>query len=500
MRGRRWLVETVGAGAGLLDFDGDGRLDVWLVQGGPLDARGGALPRDRLYQNVSDANGLRFVDVTEASSVVASEYGMGIATADVDGDGDLDVFLANFGANQLFENLGDGRFRDVTDRSGLGDTGWSVSASFADVDDDGRPDLYVANYLDYSLAKNKDCKDAAQRPTYCAPEVYPPRQDRVYRNAGGFAFEDMTGAWGIDAATGPGMGVIADDFDGDGRLDWYVANDGAANLLWLNDGKRFGEGAVLAFVAYNANGAPEAGMGLDAADFDRDCDADLFVTHLTTETNTLYLNQGGWFVDGTNAAGLGATSAAFTGFGTRWFDLELDGDLDLFVANGAVYPIEAQRKAGEDYPLRLRNQLWRNDGKRFSEVTGWPALRSEEVSRGAAFGDLDNDGDADIVLTNSNGPARLLRNDARGAWIGFELRGADGALALGASVALGQCNTRTVRTDGSYASASDPRVVFGLRRPEPSVSATVTWRDGTIRTLTGLRPGQYHLVQPIPEP
>ncbi len=499
MRGERWLVETVGAGAGLLDFDDDGRVDLWLVQGGPLDRRTGKLPVDRLYRNVSEGGRIQFEDVTRVSGVEADEYGMGIATADVDGDGDVDVFLANFGANRLFENVGGGRFRDATARAGVAGTDWSISASFADVDGDGRVDLYVANYLDYTLAGNKDCKDTSLRPTYCAPEVYPARQDRVYRNLGGFKFEDVTEAWGVDAATGPGMGVVADDFDGDGRFDWYVANDGAANLLWLNKGKRLVDGAVLAFVAFNANGAPEAGMGVDAADYDRDCDSDLIVTHLTTETNTLYVNQGGWFVDGTNAAGLAATSAAFTGFGTRWFDLELDGDLDIFVANGAVYPIEAQRKAGDAYPLRLRNQLWRNDGKRFVEVVAWPVLERREVSRSAAFGDLDNDGDTDIVVTNSNGPARVYRNEANAAWIGFDVRAARGGPALGATVSLAECSTRTVHTDGSYASASDPRVVFGLSDADAGkargpVAATVNWPDGEARRLEGLEPGRYHRV------
>ena len=498
MAGKRWLAEVVGAGVAVFDFDGDGWLDIWLVQGGPLAGRDDDLPSDRLFRNVGGGE-LRFEDITAAVGMRATGYGMGIATGDVDNDGDLDVFLANFGANQLFENRGDGRFRDITAQSGLHGEVWSATASFADIDGDGRLDLYVGNYLDFTLAKHKDCRDVSSRLSYCAPQSYPPVADRLYRNLGAGRFADISAAAGIDGSFGGALGVVAEDFDGDGKTDFYVANDGADNLLWRNQGGgRFVNDALLAGVAVNGNGAAEASMGLAAEDFDGDCDVDLFVTHLATETNTLYVNHGAWFQDATNGARLGATSGPFTGFGTGWFDADNDGDLDLFSANGEVKEIAEQRAAGVAYPLRQRNQLWLNDGAgRYGEHPGGPAFELLEVSRGAAFADLDNDGDTDIVVTNNQGPARLYRNETvGGAWLGVVLRAATGALASGARVWLQAqpCQRRRVGTDGSYASASDPRLVFGLAENRDAQFAYVSWPDGGEERFGPLATGRYHVL------
>ena len=489
-----WILETVGSGVGVLDFDDDGRLDIWLVQGGPVprDTSASApvandAPIDRLYRNIGSGQQLRFRDITAASGVRASRYGMGIATGDVDGDGDADVFLANYGPNQLFENLGDGRFREVPG-SGLGGSEWSVSASFADIDSDGRLDLYVANYLDFTLATHKDCPDLSGRPSYCAPTAYPAVSDRLYRNLGHRRFVDISDTAGIAGASAPGLGVASHDFDGDGNTDFYVANDGTANHLWLGQGDgTFRDGAELAFAAFNANGAPEAGMGVAARDFDGDCDPDLFVTHLATETNTLYVNHGGWFSDATAGAGLAASSGPYTGFGTGWLDADNDGDLDLFSANGAVFPVESQRLAGDAYPLRQRNQLWLNNGAGVYRESSSRAFAAEEVSRGAAFGDLDNDGDTDIVVSNNSGPPRIYRNDTPTApWIGLHLT--QGAIA---TLEDEPCPLRRAGTDGSYASASDPRLLFRLPKAEPH-RFQIHWPGGAKATTVPMRPNDYH--------
>ncbi len=501
MAGELWLAEIMGAGVGVLDFDGDDRLDVWLVQGGPLRDRSADLPCDRLFRNTSAAPGeLAFIDVTAESGICASGYGMGVATADVDLDGDLDVFVANLGPNQLFENLGDGRFRDATADAGLGHDDWSVSASFADIDGDLLPDLYVANYVDWRVAAHKVCRDGAGSPSYCSPEVYRPSVDRLYRNRGAFAFVEIGAEAGIGSVRGAGLGVVAHDFDGDRDIDFYVANDMNENRLWMNqDGTRFVDNALLAGVAVNGDGNVEASMGIDAEDFDHDCDIDIFVTHLAAQTNTLYVNEGdGWYADGTSAHGAAASSIPFTGFGTGWFDADNDGDLDLFAANGAVTAIAGQEPGPLDLPLRQRNQFWRNDGGRYGEVR-IAAFEPVEVSRGTAFADFDNDGDLDILVTNNRGPVRLYRNDSTGHWLGLDLAAAPGA---GSRVVLepDECGGRRVSTDGSYASANDPRIVFGLGADAGPRVVRVRWPKGTEQAFGPLVVDRYHTLEQADAP
>ena len=504
MVGESWLVEIMGAGAAVFDFDGDGRMDIWLVQGGPLADREDALreaaaPCDRLYRNVGKVGELKFVDWTAESGFCARGYGMGIATGDTDNDGDLDVFLANYGANQLVENLGDGRFRPMPGGDIAGE-GWSVSASFADIDGDGWLDLYVANYVTFALADHTPCTDAESRPSYCSPEVYPPARDRLYRNVDGGRFADIS-ATGIDGKHGAGLGVVAEDFDGDGATDLFVANDMTDNLLWINQGGgKFANTALLAGVAVNGAGSVEAGMGVDAADFDGDCDADLFLTHLAVQTNTLYVNDGrGWFTDRSNVAGVAARSTPYTGFGTGWFDADNDGDFDLFSANGAVTAVAGQAPGPLGLPLRQPNQFWRNDGGRYVEEPAGNAFAVMEVSRGAAFGDLDNDGDLDIVVTNNNGPARLYRNDSdAGHWLGAALVGDAGNPQTTGSLAWlesAPCQRRRVATDGSYASAHDPRVLFGLGADVSKQHVVVRWPDGREQRFGPLAPNRYHILR-----
>ena len=507
--GRReqlWTLEITGAGGGVLDFDGDGLLDLWLVQSGPLpQASAGLRPTvskpatgDRLYRNVGTPSTLRFVDVTDASGVIATGYGMGIATGDIDNDGDADVFVANFGPNQLFENLGDGRFRDITAAAGVAGEAWSISASFADVDDDGLVDLYVGNYLDFPLASYQPCRRWSSRPTYCAPSNFEPQPDRLYRNLGGGRFADISAAAGIDGPRGGAMGVVADDFNGDGRIDFYVANDGVDNLLWLGlGGGRFEEAALLRGVGVNGDGVAEASMGVAAADYDRDGDPDLVVTHDVKESNTLYVNDGaGWFEDRSGLAGVAAPSLPYTGFGLGWVDVDNDGDLDIFSVDGAVAVMEDQIALGIDPPLRQFNQLMLDDGRgRFTEVDGGPAFAVGGVGRGAAFGDLDNDGDMDALVTNNEGPARIYRNDTTsGNWLGLDVRGASGAVVWLESSG----ERRRQRTDGSYASAHDPRVVFGLGVQHREQFVRVRWPNGAERRFGPLPVNRYHTLRPAP--
>lgn len=513
MTGELYLPEVTGGGAALFDYDGDGDLDLYLVQGqllGP-DPRPeesvfpppGPLPlTDRLLRNdlVVSADGQpqpRFVDVTESAGIRSHGYGMGVTTGDYDGDGHVDLYVTNLGSNLLLRNLSDGTFADTTAEAGVDDTRWSVSATFTDIDRDGHLDLYVGNYVDFAYVRHRKCSTARGAPDYCGPLAYSPLPDRLFRNRGDGTFEDASATSGIASRPGNGLGVVAFDADADGWTDLYVANDQMANSLWMNQGDgTFRDDALLSGTAVNRDGLAEASMGVDAADANGDGDEDLVTVHLTAETNTLYENQGGGlFRDISAAAGLGQPSWPYTAFGTRFLDYDNDGWLDLYAANGAVRTIEAQARSGEPYPLRQNNQLFRNaGGGRFVEVTqeaGEP-FRVEEVSRGAAFGDVDGDGDTDGVQINSAGPARLLVNqvgqDAR--WLGLD-PGAPGAAVLGARVTVASGETllvRRVHTDGSYASASDPRVLIGLGR------------DREVERLELERPGRRRIVLLEPPP
>ena len=362
---------------------------------------------DRLYRNDLEihADGtrtLRFTDVTAGSGLAVASYGMGAATGDFDDDGRIDVYRIGLGDNHLFRNNGDGTFTDVTARAGVNDARWTAAASFADFDRDGRLDLYVANYVDPRLDDDLECFSRTGEKDYCGPNRYPPVPDRLYRNNGDGTFADVTLEALRGGEFGPALGVVAADLDGDGWTDFYVANDGEPNQLWMNRGDgTFEDMAWLAGAAVNRDGRPEGSMGVDAGDFDADGDDDLFMTHIATETNTLYVNDGlGLFEDRTVRVGLGPPSLPFTGFGTGWFDFDNDGWLDLIVANGEIRTMEALARVNDPFPLHQRNQLFRNLGNgRFAEVSGeaGAVFKLSEVSRGTAFGDVDNDGDVDVL-------------------------------------------------------------------------------------------------------
>lgn len=498
--GQYYMPEIMGAGVALFDYDGDGDLDVFLVQDTMLDPSKkpseakfplppGAIPGNRLFRNDLIPSGkLHFTDVTGQAGLGRVAYGMGVAVADYNNDGYQDLYVTGFGSNILYRNNGNGTFTDVTREAGVGDTRWSASASFLDYDKDGNLDLYVTHYLDFTVRGNKDCYDSAGQRDYCRPAVYRYVPDRLFRNLGNGKFQDVTQAANIGTAVAPGLGVVSADFNGDGWPDIYVANDGAPNILWINQRNgTFKESALLSGAAYSADGLARAGMGVTAGDFDDSGNESIFVTNLVREGGTLFRNSGrGEFSDATMGLGLQQLTFPFTGFGAQWFDYDNDGRLDLFIANGAVNILENLR--GTPYPFHQRNQLIHNEGDKFREASAaaGPAFQLSDVGRGAAFGDIDNDGDIDIVVNNNNGPARLLLNESgsRRHWLEVLLQAAQGNRdAIGARVVLlreGQKPLyRRVHTDGSYLSASDRRVHFGLGDKTAVQDLLVEWPDGS---------------------
>jgi hypothetical protein len=489
--GAFYFPEIMGSGCALFDYDNDGDLDVYAIQGASwADSAAAEKPANRLFRNNLDQGVLSFTDVTAESGAGDTGYGMGCAVADFDNDGWQDLYVTNFGPNLLLRNNGDGTFRDISAESGTADPRWSCSAAFADFDDDGLLDLYVANYVDYRPEIDRPCYSGVGVRDYCNPNTYRPERDTLYLQKSPGKFVDASGSSGIDLARGNGLGVTCSDFNGDGRTDIYVANDGTPNFLWINEGGgKFRDQALMAGAAVNEDGKPEAGMGVAACDFDFDGDDDIFLTHLLNETNTLYVNNGsGAFRDATISVRLAQDSRPFTGFGTAWFDCDNDGQLDLFVANGAVY-LESNATMPE-YPYDQRNQLFRQSpGGRFTDVSGavGPALALSEVSRGAAFGDVDNDGDVDILVSNNNGTLRLLlnRTQAAGKSLTLQLsRTAGSRTVVGSTVKLALSDGRTVwrrvHTCGSYCSASDPRIHIGLGDARPAGPIEIHWRGGGV--------------------
>ena len=511
MSGEFYFPEIMPPGVGLLDVDDDGDLDVYLVQGQLLGTGttidealfpppeplplAGRLYRNDLAVQADGTRTLRFTDVTDESGIAARGYGMGVATGDVDNDGRVDLYLTNLGANQLFRNNGDGTFSDVSRSSGLDDPAWGVSASFVDYDRDGWLDLYVGNYVDYDTEADQECPSETGRGGYCVPQVYRAQPDRLFRNRGDGSFVDVSANALASAAFGPALGVATADFDGDGWPDIYVANDGEENQLWMNrrDGT-LADAGLVSGTALNGNGDAEGSMGVDAGDFDNDGDEDLFMTHLTTETNTLYVNDGtGLFEDRSALSGLGPPSLAATGFGTAWLDFDNDGWLDVLTVNGRVSRTE--ERANEPFPYDQPRQLFRNLGDgRFEDVTGraGAVFAVSEVGRGAAFGDVDNDGDVDVLVGNDSGRVRLLVNRVESPhhWLGLRLAGNAEAPRdmLGARVEVARSDGTTLwrraRADGSYGSANDPRVHVGLGDAAAVSRIRVHWPSGQVEEWT----------------
>lgn len=508
--GEFYLPEIVGSGAALVDYDGDGDLDVYLIQSTLLEpgknrAQGwfapdpGWRPGHRLFRNELIPQGsLGFTDVTTQAGVGSVSYGMGVAVGDYDNDGDLDLYLTNYGPNLLYRNNGDGTFTHLKG-AGADDSRWTTSAAFLDYDRDGDLDLFVTNYGNFTVEGNNPCRNKMGIRDYCGPSAYRPVPDRLFRNDGNSKFVDVTEKAGLGAAFGTGLGAVCADFDADGWTDIYVANDETPNQLWMNRGNgTFEETGFLSGTAFNADGNAEGSMGVTAADFNNDGAEDLFMTHLVEETHTLYLNDGSaGFSDQTSRFGL-TRALTYTGFGTQWFDYDNDGNLDLFVANGAVRMTRLAEPT--EYPYHQINQLFHNDGHgNYRETTAQAgaALQLSEVSRGAAFGDIDNDGDLDILVTNNNGPVRLLLNEigSRRHWLQVQLQGVQSnRYGMGARVVLIRDGKkrlwRRAHTDGSYLSANHHRVHFGLGRDSQVKAVVVHWPGGASEIWEEIEPDQ----------
>jgi hypothetical protein len=479
---KHYLPEIMGGGVALLDFDNDGLLDIYFVQSGRLDkpSAGGG---NRLYRNRGDG---RFEDVTDRSGADVRTYGMGVAAGDFDNDGYTDLYITSFGRNVLLKNDGHGQFADVTAKAGVASSGWSTSAAFLDYDADGYLDLFVAHYLNWTVAADVPCYSLTGVPDYCSPASYDlPAAATLYHNNGNGTFTDVSERAGLLAAVGNGLGVVAGDFDGDGRVDVFVANDRTPNHLWLNaGGGRFREQALAMGCALDQDGTAKSGMGVDAVDADDDGDLDLLVVNLDGESDSFFRNEKKFFVDDTAAAGLRAASRPYTRFGTALLDFDNDGFLDLFEANGRV---GQQSQLYSADPYAEPSLLFRGfAGPRFELVTprGGTAAPLVATSRAAAFGDLDNDGGVDIVVVNRDGAPYVLHNvvKPRGHWIMFRVLDEHRRDALGAELTM-TVGSRTIRRDVraaySYLASNDPRVHVGLGNETRVRHVTVRWPDGS---------------------
>ena len=486
----KYLIETMGAGAAWIDFDNDGWLDLYLVNSAstkvyqPERPLGGAL-----YRNNRDGT---FTDVTARAGVAAAGiFGMGVAVGDYDNDGFADLYVIGYGQSVLYHNNGDGTFSDVTAKAGVANRGrWGSSGAWFDYDRDGRLDLVVANYLDFTPEHNLICVQGGHR-SYCHPNKYHGQPPALFHNNGDGTFSDVSRTSGIGLKPGNGLGVVCFDSNGDGWTDVFIANDSMENFLFVNRGNgTFEETGIAAGVALGEDGKAEAGMGVDAADYDGDGRPDLFVTHLDLELNRLYRNNGdGTYDDATYRSKIGARNFRMSGFGTRFIDYDNDGWRDLFIANGHV--LDNVELFHKDTTHAEPTTMYRNVRGSFEDVTSQlgPALLVQQVGRAAAFADFDNDGDTDILVTSNGGAPRLLRNDGGNSrhWIQLRLIGVrsnrDGIGARVKLTAGGFTQMDEAKGGMSYQSAHDPRLHFGLGVAARADSIEIRWPSGQVDRL-----------------
>lgn len=503
---KTYILESMSGGVGLIDYDNDGWLDIYLVNGSTLEAerRQNNPATNRLYRN--NRNGT-FTDVTEKAGVGDHHWGMGVCAGDVNNDGFEDLYVTNFGPNVLYLNNGDGTFRDISKESGTDDGSWSSSTAFGDYDRDGDLDLYVANYLEFDV-KNPPADSPLCRyrgiKVQCGPRGLVPTPDRFYENQGDGRFVDRTRASGVaDVNPYYGLGVVWGDYDNDGDPDIFVANDSTPNFLFQNRGdKTFSEVALAAGVALSEDGREQACMGVDFGDYDNDGNLDLITTNFSEDYNTLYRNDGnGTFTDVSYKAGVAEVSWSYLGWGTQFVDFDLDGFLDLVVANGHVYPEVDAHELGTTY--RQRNLLFRNlrDG-RFKEIgqRSGPGFAEVYSSRGLAVGDINNDGRMDLLVANLDHPPSLLLNQtASGNWILLKLNGKkSNRSAIGTRVTVRTGTSRQIReikSGGSYQSQSDLRLHFGLGLHQRIEEIIIRWPSGHLQVLKGVEANQILTVQ-----
>ena len=484
---KKYFVETLGSGVALFDYDNDNAVDIYVVNGTNLDSSD-AVPEamNRLYRN--DGTG-RFVDVTEASGVGHRGYGVGVCVGDYDNDGWLDMYVTNFSANVLYRNNGDGTFTDRTAAAGVQALDWSAGCAFADVDADGDLDLYVANYVNFSVETHTPCRVNGIL-VYCSPRVYDGVKDIFFLNNGDGTFTENTENAGFDNLAARGLGVTFGDYDVDGDTDLYVANDADANFLYNNDGNgQFREQSQFSGVALSEHGLVENGMGVAFADYDNDTWLDLAVTNFQHQTNTLYHSDAGeFFTDQTYSSGTGDVSLPYLAWGVNFFDFDHDGFQDIFVANGHIHDNVTLIDSSTTY-AQLNHLFWNNGNGTFTDVTAesGPGLALQRSSRGSAVGDIDNDGDLDLVVSNVGKRVDILRNDGghrSGNWINLKLVGTvSNRAAIGTRVLLkvgADHQVREVQSGSSYLSQNDLRLHFGIGT-QKKVELEIRWQNGTVQ-------------------